>query len=54
MAGDNLFIARGYGVVLVSFDQDYRSDIYHDRGTKTLHLAKRGGTWKITREMWRP
>ena len=38
----------------VSFVQDYRSDNYHDRGTKTLELMKRGGTWKITRETWRP
>lgn len=38
----------------VSFEQDYRSDTYHDRGQKTLELVKRGGTWKITREMWRP
>jgi TolA-binding protein len=38
----------------VSFEQDYRSDNYHDRGTKTLVLIKRGEAWKITRETWRP
>jgi murein L,D-transpeptidase YafK len=38
----------------VSFEQDYRSDTYHDRGQKTLELVKRGGTWKITGEIWRP
>jgi murein L,D-transpeptidase YafK len=38
----------------VSFEQDYRSDTYHDRGHKTLELVKQGGTWKIRREIWRP
>jgi len=37
---------------LVSFDQDYRSDHYHDWGRKTLHLVKQGGRWQIRRETW--
>ena len=37
---------------LVSFDQDYRSDHYHDWGRKTMHLMKRGERWKIQRETW--
>jgi ketosteroid isomerase-like protein len=36
----------------VSFDQDYRSDHYHDRGTKTMRLIKRGDRWKIRGETW--
>jgi len=35
-----------------SFDQDYRSDRYHDRGTKTMHLIKQGNRWKIQGETW--
>jgi TolA-binding protein/ketosteroid isomerase-like protein len=37
---------------LASFDQDYRSDHYHDWGRKTLHLVKRGQRWKIRGETW--
>ncbi|MBW1715331.1 MAG: tetratricopeptide repeat protein [Deltaproteobacteria bacterium] len=37
---------------LVSFDQDYRADQYHDWGKKTMRLIKKGGTWKIQREAW--
>ena len=37
---------------LVSFDQDYRADQYHDWGKKTMRLIKKGGTWKIQRETW--
>jgi TolA-binding protein/predicted negative regulator of RcsB-dependent stress response/ketosteroid isomerase-like protein len=37
---------------LVSFDQDYRSDQYHDWGKKTMRLTKKHGTWKIQREIW--
>jgi len=37
---------------LVSFDQDYRSDQYHDWGKKTMRLRKKDGTWKIQRETW--
>jgi murein L,D-transpeptidase YafK len=37
---------------LVSFDQDYRSDQYHDWGKKTMRLTKKDGTWKIQRETW--
>ena len=37
---------------LVGFDQDYRSDQYHDWGRKTMHLMKRGERWKIQRETW--
>ncbi len=40
------------GEALVSFDQNYRSDHYHDWGRKTLHLVKRGGRWQIRRETW--
>jgi hypothetical protein len=36
----------------VSFDQDYRSDQYHDWGTKTMRLSKQEGTWKIQAETW--
>jgi len=37
---------------LVSFDQHYRADQYHDWGKKTMRLIKKGGTWKIQRETW--
>ena len=37
---------------LVSFDQDYRADQYHDWGKKTMRLIKKDGTWKIQRETW--
>ena len=37
---------------LVSFDQDYRADQYHDWGKKTIRLRKKDGTWKIQRETW--
>jgi hypothetical protein len=37
---------------LVSFDQDYRADQYHDWGKKTMRLRKKDGTWKIQRETW--
>jgi ketosteroid isomerase-like protein len=37
---------------LVSFDQDYRSDHYHDWGRKTMHLVKEDRTWKIRGETW--
>ena len=39
---------------LVSFDQDYRSDHYHDWGRKSMHLIKRGERWKIRGETWLP
>jgi murein L,D-transpeptidase YafK len=39
---------------LVSFDQDYRSDQYHDWGRKTMCLKKQDGIWKIRREIWLP
>ena len=41
-------------VRLVAGTQDYRSTIYHDRGTKTLGLVKAEGVWKIVHERWRP
>jgi len=37
---------------LVSFDQDYRSDQYHDWGRKSMHLVKQDRTWKIRGETW--
>jgi murein L,D-transpeptidase YafK len=36
----------------VYFEQDYRSDKYHDRGKKTIQLIKRDGKWKIKTETW--
>jgi hypothetical protein len=36
----------------MSFDQDYRSDHYHDWGTKTMHLLKQRERWKIRGETW--
>jgi ketosteroid isomerase-like protein len=38
----------------VSFDQEYSSDQYHDRGKKMIQLIKRDGKWKIQRETWVP
>jgi murein L,D-transpeptidase YafK len=38
----------------VSFDQEYRSDMYYDRGKKTIQLVKRNGKWKIKTEKWVP
>ncbi len=38
----------------VFFDQDYRSDQYHDWGRKTMRLKKRDERWKIRREIWLP
>jgi len=36
----------------VSFDQDYRSDQYHDWGRKTILLNKQLAGWKIQGETW--
>ena len=36
------------------FDQEYRSDKYHDKGKKTIQLVKRNGRWKIKTETWAP
>ena len=36
------------------FLQVYRADTYQDVGYKELHLAKKGGYWKIKKEEWRP
>jgi murein L,D-transpeptidase YafK len=38
----------------VSFDQEYRSDMYCDKGKKTIQLVKRKGKWKIKTEKWVP
>jgi len=38
----------------VRFKQDYRADTYHDLGVKDLFLIRRGGHWKIKKEIWRP
>ncbi len=38
----------------VRFYQVYSSDKYKDAGIKTLQLVKRGGEWKIRREIWSP
>jgi hypothetical protein len=38
----------------VRFNQEYRSDGYHDRGEKTLQLVKRDGKWRIKTETWEP
>ncbi len=38
----------------VYFDQEYRSDRYHDRGRKTIKLIKRDGRWRIRTEIWAP
>lgn len=37
-----------------SFLQVYRADTYQDIGHKELHLARKGGHWKIEEEEWRP
>jgi len=42
------------GRATVHFDQEYRSDRYHDKGRKTIKLIKRDGRWKIRREIWVP
>jgi murein L,D-transpeptidase YafK len=36
----------------VSFVQEYRSDMYYDKGKKTIQLVKRNGKWKIKTEKW--
>jgi len=37
----------------VSFHQLYQSSVHSDTGTKTLHLKKEDGDWKICRETWK-
>lgn len=39
--------------VLVSFQQDYTSDVLTNRSTKVLELAQVGGQWRIRREFTR-
>ena len=38
----------------VSFIQHYQSDIYSDRGLKTLILKREEGEWQIVSEKWKP
>jgi murein L,D-transpeptidase YafK len=39
---------------IVNFDQEYSSEIYHDKGKKTIQLINREGKWKIRKEKWVP
>ena len=41
-------------VATASFRQKYEADDYWDEGVKNLLLVKRGKTWKIKEEEWRP
>ena len=41
-------------VATASFRQKYKADDYRDEGVKNLLLVKRGKTWKIKEEEWRP
>lgn len=41
-------------VATASFRQKYEADGYRDEGIKNLLLVKRGKTWKIKEEEWRP
>jgi murein L,D-transpeptidase YafK len=41
-------------VATASFRQKYEADDYRDEGMKNLLLVKRGKTWKIKEEEWRP
>ena len=43
-------IIVGEGRATVSFVQDYRSDRFAERSSKTLELVKREGQWRIVRE----
>lgn len=42
------------GAVKVRFRQDFTGDLYHDSGIKEMTIIKRGKSWKILREEWRP
>ena len=39
---------------IVNFNQEYRSENYHDIGKKTIQLVKRGKKWRIKKETWVP
>ncbi|MBF0622475.1 MAG: tetratricopeptide repeat protein [Magnetococcales bacterium] len=43
-------VLRGNDQAEATFMQDYRSDRYHDRVSKTLFLQKKKGRWKIVQE----
>jgi murein L,D-transpeptidase YafK len=50
--GDIRFFRQG-GVVLGTFDEIYRSDLFASRGIKHLYLAQNSATWRILAEDWR-
>lgn len=41
---------QGTDRVSASFSQDYKSNLYQDKGEKVLGLKREGGGWKITSE----
>jgi murein L,D-transpeptidase YafK len=50
--GDIRFFRQG-PMVLATFDENYRSDLFASRGIKHLYLAQNSATWRILAEDWR-
>jgi len=50
--GDIRFFRQGH-MVLATFDELYRSDLFASRGIKHLYLAQNSATWRILGEDWR-
>ncbi|MEA2063675.1 MAG: hypothetical protein U9P14_08265, partial [Gemmatimonadota bacterium] len=49
----DLRIYQYHNYVVVSFNQDYRSSLFHSVGRKTLHLTRTGDGYRIISERFR-